>query len=371
MKINPRASIAKIRPYVPGRPIREVVRELGMKDVIKLASNENALGPSPKALKAVKSYLDEIHRYPDGELVRELKESLAGSLGVDSQEIVLGNGSNEILELVTRAFVEPQDEILTSESTFLVYEALVHVAGARGRFVPLKDYRYDLDSIAGQISEKAKVIFISNPNNPTGTALDRDEVNDFLRKVPERVLVVFDEAYYDFSELKTFPDLMRDRRPNVVVVRTFSKSYGLAGLRIGYGVAMREIARSMNKVRQPFNVNSLALVAARAALEDTDHLTATRKMVEKGRAALEKSFQALGVSYVRSAANFVLFTLPLPSKQAAAAFLKQGVIVREMDAYGLKRALRVTVGTEAENKRFVKALETVIQLKPRVKERTA
>jgi histidinol-phosphate aminotransferase len=360
LKVTPRKSIESIKPYVPGKPIREVAREFDLTDIVKLASNENALGPSPLACQAITAFLTQIHRYPDSEDVRELKQGIAEHLSVQPEEIILGNGSNEILELITRTFVNPGEEILTAESTFLVYAGLIQIAAAKGRFVPLKEFTFDLDQIVKAVGPQTKLILIANPNNPTGTFVTQTQVDKFLEQIPDHVLVVFDEAYFDFTDPKTFPDLLSKPRENVMVIRTFSKSYGLAGLRIGYGIASAEIVRFLNKARQPFNVNSLALVAARAALADTDHLKKTQSLVASGKRFLEQTFKKLGISYVKSAANFILFTLPIEGQKAAQAFLKKGVIVREMTVYGFQNSLRVTLGTQKENQRFAKVLESII-----------
>lgn len=352
-------SIQAVHPYKPGKPISEVERELGLNDVIKLASNENPLGPSPKAIKAVSKVLRELHLYPDGGSFY-LIEGLSQSLKVPAENLVIGNGSNEIIELLARGFVSEGDEVLSSEGTFLVYPILTQVCGARYVTVPMKDFSYDLVNLAKKISAKTRLVFIANPNNPTGTYVSRREVEAFLKKVPGRVMVCFDEAYFDFVEAHDFPDiqsLILAGRKNVCILRTFSKAYGLAGLRIGYGVFHPETAAYLHKIRQPFNVNSLAQAAALASLQDKSFLKKTQKLTFDGRRFLGKEFEKMRLPYLKSQANFVLVDAGFDGDVIFNRMLKQGVIVRSMKSYGFSTWIRVTVGKPAQNRKFLKCLK--------------
>ena len=277
--------IQDIVPYEPGKPIEEVERELGLLGVTKLASNENPLGPSRKALRAMRAALRRVHLYPDGGCY-ELKNRLAEEHGLPADQFIIGNGSNEIIELLARGFLNEGDKVISSDCSFLVYPLITKACGATYVPVPMKDFRYDLKGILEQIDERTKLIFIANPNNPTGTYVKSDEVEDFLSKVPKDVIVCFDEAYIDFVEAKDFPYLLfhvKANKPNVILLRTFSKSFGLAGLRVGYGMASKELIGYLGKVRQPFNVNRIAQIGAKAALDDRLFLWRTKRLVSRGR----------------------------------------------------------------------------------------
>lgn len=351
--------ISNLVAYPPGKPIEEVEREYGIKGSIKLASNENPLGPSPKAVEAINRYVPSIHRYPDGSCYY-LKEKLSEKLGIAKSKIIFGNGSNEIIELIVRAFLRPGDEAVMAHPAFIVYQLIVQAAGGKNVILPLKDFTHDLERMAGAVTEKTRLVFITNPNNPTGTIVKRGEFERFLSRVPEDVIIVMDEAYFEYVSDPEYPngmDYINDRL--VVSLRTFSKIYGLAGLRVGYGVASEEIIKLLEKVRQPFNVNSLAQVAALAALDDQGHVEKSVKINNDGLAYLYGELDGMGLSYVKSHANFFLIDMKGDGVKVYQDLMREGVIVRPMGIYDLKNYLRVTVGLPEENKRFIKALKTV------------
>lgn len=355
--------IQDIVPYEPGKPIEEVERELGLLGVTKLASNENPLGPSRKALRAMRAALRRAHLYPDGGCY-ELKKRLAEEFGLPVDQFIIGNGSNEIIELLARGFLNEGDKVISSECSFLVYPLIAKVCGAAYVPVPMRNFRYDLKAISEQIDERTKLIFIANPNNPTGTYVKSDEVEDFLSKVPKDVIVCFDEAYIDFVEAKDFPYLLfhvKANKPNVILLRTFSKSYGLAGLRVGYGMASKELIEYLGKVRQPFNVNRIAQIGARTALDDRLFLWRTKRVVSRGRLYLYRKLTQLGLSFVSSEANFVLINVKRDARKVSEAFVKRGVIIRAMNAYGLNTYIRVTIGTRFELMRFIHVLKKVLR----------
>jgi histidinol-phosphate aminotransferase len=350
-----------LAPYQPGKPIEELEREYGVTNAIKLASNENPLGPSPRALEAARATLADIARYPDGNGFA-LKRALAGKLGVDVSQITLGNGSNDILEFTARAFVGAGDEVVFSEHAFAVYPIVTQAVGARAVVAPAKNWGHDLDAMRGVIGERTRLVFIANPNNPTGTWLKRAELEDFFARVPAHVIVVVDEAYFEFVRESEYPDSVRwlDRFPNLIVARTFSKAYGLAGLRVGYGLSSPAIADVLNRVRQPFNVNSVALAAASAALDDREHVERTVRMNAAGMRQLTDGFRALGLGFIPSVGNFVCLDLGRSAMPVYEALLREGVIVRPVANYGMPNHLRVTVGLPEENERFLRALKKVM-----------
>ncbi|MGQ0657854.1 MAG: histidinol-phosphate transaminase [Chromatiales bacterium] len=349
-----------LQPYQPGKPIEELERELGIRNIVKLASNENPLGPSAKALEAMRGAEAGLHRYPDGNGF-ELKRALAAHLGMDAAQITLGNGSNDVLELVARAFVRPGDEVIYSEHAFAVYPLVTLAVGGRAVVTPALDYGHDLAAMQRGISAGTRVVFIANPNNPTGTWLRRDAVYEFLRAVPPRVIVVVDEAYFEFVIEADYPDCMQwlPEFSNLVVTRTFSKIYGLAGLRIGYGLSHPQLADILNRVRQPFNVNSLALVAATAALADENHVRRSVELNARGLQQLRDGMARLGLSCVPSAGNFLCVRVG-DAARIYEALLRKGVIVRPVANYGLPEHLRVSVGLEAENARLLEALAEIL-----------
>jgi histidinol-phosphate aminotransferase len=355
--------IASIHPYEPGKPIKELEREMGLRRIIKLASNENPLGPSRKALRAVRRALAEIHLYPEG-ASPELLAKLSEELGVAQNQLIVGNGSNEIIELLARGFLTEGDEVLSSETSFLVYPILTQVCGAKFVSVPMKDFRYDLKGILNAITDRTKLIFIANPNNPTGTYVTQQEVEEFIAKVPKNVVICFDEAYVDFVEARDFPHMMfhvKTEKPNVIVLRTFSKAYGLAGLRVGYGVASPEMIGYLHKIRQPFNVNALAQCAATAALGDRFFLWRTKLLVSSGRKYFYKRLRKLGLQYVESQANFVLINTGHDANEVFQALLRHGMIIRSMKAYGLPTWIRVTIGRRSENAQFYRLLQKYLK----------
>ncbi len=356
--------ILGIAPYEPGKPIDEVERELGIHDAIKLASNENPLPPSERVQKAVAAALGDLNRYPDGSGFY-LRQALAKKHGITPDHVVLGNGSNELIELLVRAFLRPGDEAVVPHPSFVVYPMVVQAAGGIRVMVMLKDYKLDLDAMARAITPMTKLVFIANPNNPTATMVTADEVESFMHKVPERTIVVFDEAYIEFALGPDFPDSLAyvKQGRKVVVLRTFSKAASLAGLRVGYGIADPDAISLMNRIRQPFNVNSLAQAAALAALEDESHILECVRMIEAGRHYLYDEFKALGLKYVPARANFILVDVGRSAAEIYQKLLLQGVIVRPLTSFGMESALRVTVGTPEENRRLIKALKTVLTSK--------
>jgi histidinol-phosphate aminotransferase len=350
--------IRTLTPYPPGKPIEELERELGIVDSIKLASNENPLGPSPKALAAIGAALADLHRYPDGSAFY-LKTRLARHLGVPPEALIVGNGSNEIIELVVRTFLRPGDEAVMADQAFVIYRLVVQAAGGTSRVIPLRDFTHDLEAMGAALGPRTRLVFLSNPNNPTGTIFRRAAWESFLAEVQPGTIVVADEAYAEYVEDPAYPDTIDSRGDGTVAVltlRTFSKLYGLAGLRIGYGVADPALIDALERIRQPFNVNSLALVAATAALDDGEHVRRTLAANREGMAFLVAAFRRLGLEHVPSAANFVLVRVG-PAARIYQALLRRGVIVRPMEVYGFPEHVRVTVGTAAENERFVAALE--------------
>tara|TARA_R110000796_G_scaffold186168_4_gene303103 strand:+ start:33570 stop:34697 length:1128 start_codon:yes stop_codon:yes gene_type:complete len=355
--------VQKLSPYVPGKPVEELAREFGLRaeDIVKLASNENPLGPSPKALEAIRSAFDELTRYPDGNGFL-LKQALAERLGVNTSMITLGNGSNDILELITRAFVSPQHEVVFSEHAFAVYPIVTQAVGARPVVVPARDWGHDLDAMAAAITPATRLVFIANPNNPTGTWIERPALERFLAKVPENVIVVLDEAYTEYVETGDVPNGLDylTQYPNLLVSRTFSKAYGLAALRVGYGICQPAIADAMNRVRQPFNVNSLAQAAALATLEDDAYLAESRRVNREGMAQLEAGFTSLGLSWIFSRGNFIAVDLGREAAPVFQGLLRQGVIVRPVANYGMPNHLRVSIGLPEENQRFLDVLGQVL-----------
>ncbi len=358
-----------LTPYVPGKPIGELERELGIRNIVKLASNENPLGPSPLALAAATRVLPELHLYPDGGGF-ELKDKLARKLGVTSDQITLGNGSNDVLELVARAFLSPDVSAVFSEHAFAVYPIVTQAAGARAVVAPAHSgthgpqYGHDLKAMAEAIGPDTRVVFIANPNNPTGTYLGRAELANFLRALPGHVVAVVDEAYFEYVSEPDYPNALSwlPEITNLVVTRTFSKAYGLAGLRVGYAVSNPLIADLLNRVRQPFNVNAPALEAARAALDDDEHLARTAQLNEVGRALLMQELASCGFAAIPSVGNFITFDVGRAAGAIYEALLGEGVIVRPIANYGLPNHLRVTVGTAEENLFFLAALERVLSV---------
>jgi len=353
--------IYKIKPYVPGKPIDEVKRELGLKSVIKLASNENPYPPSPKVLEAMVKAAREVNRYPDGGCFA-LRRQLARKLNVDDDQLIFGNGSDEIIVLAVKAFASKGDEIVIAKPSFLIYEIASTLSGAKLHQVPLKQFRYDLDTMKAKINRKTKIIFIGNPDNPAGTYVTQSQVEDFLRAVPKSTLVFVDEAYFEYVEAHDYPDTLSlmKKYPNLMSTRTFSKMYGLAGLRIGYGIARREVIDILNRLREPFNVNSIAQAAAVAVLNDESYYRNIAKDVQEQRKYIYHALAGMNVRYELSFTNFILINVAKDSTEVTKALLKKGVIIRDMAAWGLKGYIRVSIGSLDENKRFIKTLREVL-----------
>ncbi len=361
MKLPLQPHVAAITPYPPGKPIEELEREYGISNSIKLASSENPWGPSPKALEAMREALPKLHRYPDG-ASHYLTRALADHLGVTPAEIVLGNGSNEMIEFLVKAVVAPGDEVISSQPSFLMYQKFTQMHGGRNVVLPLQDMHHDLDGVLAAVNERTRLILLDNPNNPCGTVLDPAAFERFLDRLPEGLVVVLDEAYVDFALPQERIDtltLMRrtEGRPALVALRTFSKAYGLAGLRVGFGVMPADLAAQLHRVRQPFNINSMAQVGALAALADEEHYRLTIEGTRSGRAWLTEQLRAMGCRPLPSATNFFLVEVGGDAAALYQAMLRQGVIVRAMNAYGFPHMLRLTVGTEAENQRLVATME--------------
>lgn len=352
------ANVRAIAAYVPGKPIAETARELGIAegDILKMASNESPIGASPKALEAIRAAMDELHYYPDGSGY-ELKNKLSARLGLAPENFVLGNGSNDVLELAARAFLTRDDSAVHSQHAFIVYPLAIQAIGAQAIEVPARDFGNDLAAMAKAVRGDTRMVFVANPNNPTGTFSPWSEVLGLVESVPPHVLVVVDEAYGEY-----LPDALASpsarwlaEHPNLVVARTLSKAYGLAGLRVGYAFAHPEAAELMNRVRQPFNVNHLAMVAATAALDDREFIARAREVNAKGMAQIEQGLERLGLAFIPSRANFITVRVG-DAARVYAALLREGVIVRPIAGYGMPEHLRVTIGLPEHNERFLAAL---------------
>ena len=351
-----RKGVSSLEAYVPGRSIEEVAAEYGLSEVVKLASNENALGPAPGAMDAIRGALDGLHRYPDGG-AKALTERLAQKLGVSPSQVFMGNGGDDVLSVLSRTFLNDGDEVIIPQPTFSPYAHVSRVMGARVVFSPLRDMRIDLDDVLDKVSARTKIVFLCSPNNPTGGILSEGELVAFLEKLPGGLLVLLDEAYGDFADAPSYPDSvsMLERFP-LVVLRSFSKIYGLAGLRVGFALSREGVVEYMNRVREPFNVNQLAQAAALAALEDEDYKERAVALVRDGREALYAAFDEMGLEYVKSQANFI-FVRVGEGDAAMDALMREGVIVRPGSAFGHPEWIRVTVGLETENARFLSKLE--------------
>lgn len=347
-----RNCLKDIKPYIPG-----VLKE----GAIKLASNENPLGMSPLAKKALTSFLDKLYLYPDGGCV-ELKEKLAKKYDLTPENFILGNGSDEVFLFIAGALIEPGDEMLTSEVTFSEYEFATRLFGGKPVFAPLKDGKYQLKEIAKRITQKTKVIFLANPNNPTGTYFNETEFKDFMKAVPGKVLVVVDEAYCEYVEAEDYPDSLNllDSYKNILICRTFSKIYGLSGLRIGYAVGDSEVVFNMNKTRTPFNVNAAGQVAAASALSDDTFIKRSLANNQKGKEYLYQEFNNLGLKYFETETNFIFVYIKQDCIEAFRKLMELGVTIRPMKSFGINDAIRVTIGTPAENKKFITCLKKIL-----------
>lgn len=359
-------AVAALHPYEPGKPIEEVQRELGIGAPAKLASNENPVGPSPLAVAAIAAALGDLHRYPDGSSWT-LRHKLAAKHRVSPDQIFMGSGSCEILNLLVYLFLRPGLNAVIAEHSFVIYQLAIAASGGVAKVIPLReDYVFDLDAMASAIDDDTRLVFLGNPNNPTGTIYRKAEWRRFLARVPERVVIVADEAYFEFVRDPEYPDSMQDHekdhdgRRMLVTLRTFSKIFGLAGLRVGYSVAREDITRLLNNVRQPFNITSLGLVAAEAGLDDHEHVRRTLEVNANGMAYLEGEFRRLGLPFLPSQANFILVEVG-EGRTVYEKLLRQGVIVRPMNGYGLPRHVRISIGLMEENRRLVAALERVLR----------
>jgi histidinol-phosphate aminotransferase len=360
LPVNP--ALNDLPVYQPGRPIEEVARELGLpaEDIIKLASNENPLGPSRLAVAAMRKALAQVNLYPDGNAFY-LKQKLAAKLGVTTANLILGNGSNEIIEFIGHALLSPGAEVVVSQYCFLVYPLMTKLFSANLVTVPAKNFGHDLDAMLAAITPQTRVVFVANPNNPTGTAAPPEALRRFVDAVPPHVLLALDEAYIEFLDepLDLLPEIGSGTRPNLLLMRTFSKIYGLAGLRIGYGIGHPDFIAALEKPRQPFNANAVAQAGALAALDDAKHVEKTRKINARGLKLYAKTFRRLGLEFVRSSANFILVRVG-EGERVFNGMQKLGVIVRPMGAYQLPEWVRITVGTPKENARCLEALKTVL-----------
>ncbi|NOQ15041.1 MAG: histidinol-phosphate transaminase [Methyloprofundus sp.] len=355
------AGVQTLVPYQPGKPISELERELGLTEIVKLASNENPLGPSEKVKQAIQASFADLSRYPDGNGFA-LKAALSEKWGVASEQITLGNGSNEILELLARAFLTTENEVIFSQHAFAVYPLVTQAVGAIAKVIPAQHYGHDLPAMLAAITDKTRLLFIANPNNPTGTYLTEQVLSEFLAAVPEHVICVLDEAYFEYVTKDDYPDSIAwlADTPNLVITRTFSKAYGLAGLRIGYSLSSSAMADILNRVRQPFNNNALALAAAEVAISDTEYLAATVALNNSGMQQLTSAFATMGLSWIESLGNFVSVDVQQEAASINSALLHKGVIVRPVANYEMPNHLRISIGTELENDFFISALKSVL-----------
>ena len=360
LPLNP--ALQNVPVYQPGRPIEEVAREVGLpaRDIIKLASNENPLGPSPAALAAMQKAIANLHLYPDGNAYY-LKQKMAEKLGLSVTNLILGNGSNEIIEFVGHALMAPGDEVIVSQYCFAIYPIVARLFGATPIVVPARDYGHDLPAMLAAITPKTKVIFVANPNNPTGTLASREEVLRLINEVPKNVLLVMDEAYIEFLDepVDLLPLIRQGAQPNLLIMRTFSKIFGLAGLRVGYGIAQPELIAALEKIRQPFNINSIAQAGALAALDDSEHVRKTRANNAEGLQFFVKALQEMKMEFIPSAANFILVRVG-DGQRVFNELQKQGVIVRPLGGYQLPEWIRISIGIPPENTRCLAVLKKVL-----------
>lgn len=359
--LTPRPAINRLVPYSPGKPIEEVKREFGLTDVIKMASNENPLGPSPRAVSAIQEAALRMNLYPDG-AAHDLKVALGHRWDLPTGCIVVGNGSDELIHFVGIAYLRPGDNIVQADPTFSRYESAATLNEAECIKVPVKDMKHDLDAMADAVNERTRIVFVANPNNPTGTMNTKKEVERLIGRLPGHALLVLDEAYMEYVDDPDYPASEEYVRAgaNVLVLRTFSKAYGLAGLRIGYGLAREGIVNAIEQVREPFNVNSLAQAAAIAALNDTEHIERTRAANSEGKRTLMEAFREMGLNFAPTQGNFMFVDLKRDSRAVFNALIQRGIIVRTGDIFGFPTWLRVTIGSANENSRFISALREVL-----------
>ena len=354
--------IKKLKSYKPGKPIEEVQRELGLDDIIKLASNENPLGPSPKALSAIQNSMIESHRYPDASGY-ELRKKLSNRFNVNINNVVLGSGSEGIMSTIMRTFLLNDDELVSAQNSFIGFRVLANASGNKIHWVPMKNHHYDLESMADKITDYTKIVYIANPDNPMGTYITRKEFDAFYSHVPERVLIILDEAYFEYAESREdYPDSMTYRYDNVITLRSFSKAYGLGGIRIGYGFAHDELISNLLKVKAPFEPSALAQVAGHAALDDSGFLSKTVETNERGMNYLREQLEIIGVTYIPSVANFITTIWDSESRatELTKELLKKGVIVRQLNSFGWPAYIRISIGLEKENHRFINALKEIL-----------
>jgi len=354
--------IKNLANYVPGKAIKEVQRELGLDHVDKLASNENSLGPSPKAIEAMANSLSGLHRYPDISGF-ELRTKLANRFNIKIENVILGGGSEGIMSTIMRTFLLSDDEIVSAANSFIGFRVLANASGRKVHWVPMKNYRYDLEAMAEKVTDYTKIIYIANPDNPTGTYITREEFEEFYVHVPERVLIILDEAYYEFAQSRdNYPDSMTYRYDNIITLRTFSKAYGLAGLRIGYGFAHDELIRNLMKVKEPFSPSLIAHTAGSAAMDDIKFLEKTLAINNDGYIFLQKELTSLGIETIPSVANFLtsIWETNTQALDITQSLLKKGVIVRNLKAFGWPNCIRISIGTADENGRFIDALKSIL-----------
>lgn len=358
-----RKALQDIKPYTPGKPIEEVKRELGIDDVIKLASNENPLGPSPKALEAMRGAIESVNLYPDGTCFY-LKREIAAKHGISPQQIIVGNGSDEVIKLLAEAFIEEGDNAIMAEPSFSEYDFAVTLMGGTLKKIPLDaHFAHDLDAMLDAVDERTKMIFLCNPNNPTGTIVTREQTDAFMERVPQDVIVVFDEAYHEYAMSDDYPhglDYVKQGYPNVVVMYTFSKIYGLAGLRVGYSIASEELLGWVYRAREPFNVNAVAQAGALGAIHDEEHVARSRRVNAAGAEYIYGALDEMGLPYVRTDTNFIWIDVRQDCMEVFEKMLKKGVIVRSGNVFGYPNHIRVTVGTMPQNERFVDTLRDVL-----------
>lgn len=356
-----RRDINNIVAYVPGKPMSSIRGNGAIKRIVKLNSNENALGASGRAKQAIGKNIGEIFRYPDGSSA-DLKKAIAKKLGARTENISLGNGSDEVIDTIVKTFLNPGESILTSELTFVEYEIIARANGFKAVAVPLKDFTYDLDEMQRRISKKTKIIFIANPNNPTGTYVAHNGLMRFIKRVASNRIVVIDEAYLEFVDADDFPQLIVSiNSKNIILMRTFSKAYGLAGLRLGYAIAKKEFVAAMEKIRQPFNINFFAQKAGEAVLGDTQFIAATRKVILSEKYRIYKALKAMQLPCIPTQANFIMFSTPLDSLELCKRMARAGVLIRDLKQYGLDTYVRVTIGTKIENDLFLQTLKKILK----------
>lgn len=362
MSIDPRDATKKVKPYIPGKPIEELKRELGItKEILKLASNENPIGTSPKALKALKENVSEAFLYPDDECYY-LKKNLSKHLDISPENIIVGNGSVELILIACMVYLSPGDGFIMGERSFALGKIAAVLMGGKYTAIPEVNYTHDLKGIREAITDRTKILYIDNPSNPLGTKISRKEIEEFVYSIPDGILIILDEAYYEFVRGENFPDSIKfiKEKKNVFVLRTFSKIYGLAGLRVGYGIAPPELLRTISKARLPFNVNRMAQIAASAALDDEEHIKKTLKVNDEGKRYISQEFNKMGIFYIPTSTNFITFKTDVDGKTLFKELQKRGIIARPLANYGMPEFIRITIGRREQNQRFIKTLKEIL-----------